>query len=296
LIGDNNSFTPGGRYPAVSKKLLKINADFGLEQVVSEPTRGRNILDLFLTTNSTLIEKSTTVPGISDHDRIPVIIINCKPKTNRVKPRKIFLYHKADLQAVKDDLKCWSNEFLQKNVSNCSVNELFSDFQGAIEKTMDTLIPSKTVSKRTQTPWINSRIKRLHKRKQRAFNSYKKTPDPANHDKFKKIRKTIQKETRNSYRRHIASVCSDSPKRFWSFIKSLKIDTMGIPTLKKNGRLESENKCKAEILNEQFKSVFTTDEGDLPKSKPKFQTPEMPDIKISADGVTKLLRSKSQQG
>ncbi|XP_072023124.1 uncharacterized protein [Amphiura filiformis] len=286
---ENNSFKTGGQYPSLSKKLLEITAEFGLEQVVREPTRGNNTLDLFFTTNPTLVEKSIVVPGISDHDSIPLIIVNCRPKINKQKARKIFLYHKADLQALKSDLKNWSDLFVRKNVSNSTVNELYSDFQCAIEDAMDTHIPSKMSTKRSQTPWINKKIKRLHKRKQRAFNAYKKSPNPSSHENFTEIRKTVFKETRNSYRRHIADVCSDSPKSFWSFIKSLKVDAMGIPTLKKDGKLESENVCKAEILNDQFRSVFTKEDNNPPKEQiPKI--PTMPDITISPEGVAKLLK------
>ena len=60
--------------------MLEIVNDFGMEQVVLEPTRGKNTLDLFFTTNPTLVEKVTMTPGMSDHDSIPLVIINCKPK------------------------------------------------------------------------------------------------------------------------------------------------------------------------------------------------------------------------
>ena len=59
-------------------------------------------------------------------------------------------------------------------------------------------------------------------------------------------------------------------------------DTVGIPTLKKDGKLESENNLKAEILNDQFKSVST-------QSVPDLSNPCMSDIKVSVEGVTKLL-------
>ena len=152
---------------------------------------------------------------------------------------------------------------------------------------MDSHIPSKTVSKKNQTPWINKRIKRLHQHKQRALNSYKKSGDPRHLDKFNKERKDAYKETK----KYIASVCSDSPKKFWSFIKSLKVDSMGIPTLKRNGKLESDNVCKAEILNDKFKSVFTcTVEDNNPPQESNPQIPSMPDITIHVKGVSKLLK------
>ena len=120
--------------------------------------------------------------------------------------------------------------------------------------------------------WITKRIKRLHQGKRRAFNSYKKSGDPRDLERFHKERKDSHKETRKSYRKHIASVCSDSPPKFWSFIKSLKVDTMGIPTLKRNGRLESNNKEKAAILNDQFKAVFTKENKNSPHELLPCQT------------------------
>ena len=61
------SVKPGGTYVGLSKQMIEIANDFGLDQVVSEPTRGKNTLDLFFTTNSTLVERSTVTPGLSDH-------------------------------------------------------------------------------------------------------------------------------------------------------------------------------------------------------------------------------------
>ena len=42
--------------------------DFSLVQMVTEPTRHENVLDLFLTTNHTLVQKIEILPGTADHD------------------------------------------------------------------------------------------------------------------------------------------------------------------------------------------------------------------------------------
>ena len=50
----------------------------------------------------------------------------------------------------------------------------------------------------------------------------------------------------------------ENSKKFWSFIKSKGQEWTGVAPLKnKMGFLQSDNKSKAEILNEQFQSVFT---------------------------------------
>ena len=117
---------------------------------------------------------------------------------------------------------------------------------------MNSHLPTKITTKRTETTWTNKRIKRLHKRKQRAFNTHNR--NHASRDQFCKARINAHKETRTAHRRYIASTCSDSAKRFWSYIKSLKVDTIGLLTLTKDHQTESDNKHKADILNNQLKS------------------------------------------
>jgi len=56
--------------------LLDLTKDFHLHQAVQEPTREKNILELSLTTNPSLIESMHTIPGISAYDSIPFLNIN----------------------------------------------------------------------------------------------------------------------------------------------------------------------------------------------------------------------------
>ena len=195
-------------------------------------------------------------PGLSDHDGVPLIIISAKPRVIKQRPRKVYLYHKADTNALLSDLRRWSDEFSSRDLTDTSVNDMYEEFQNSLETAMDTHIPSKIVSIRNQTPWMNKIVKRLHKRKQRAYNQYSKNRDEVSYEKFRAARKTTFRETRSAYRKYVNEVVSDSPKKFWSFVKNLKVDTIGITTLKKDGKLESDNRAKAEILNDQFKSVF----------------------------------------
>ena len=192
----------------------------------------------------------------SDHG-IPIAITSCKPRIIKQIPRKIYslyMYHKADLQVLKIDLIKWSDEFKLRNTSMSTVNEMFQEFQTVLALAMNCHIPTKIISKSNQTPWINRRIKRMHKRKQRAFsNSYKHGSDSASYEMFSKQTKITYTETRNARRIYISSICSDSPKRFWSYTKSPKVDNIGIPTLNNNNKLESDSRLKAEILNSQVK-------------------------------------------
>ena len=47
-------------------------------QIHEQPTRGNNLLDIVLTTNSSLIKSSNNAPGISDHEMV-VTYCDTKP-------------------------------------------------------------------------------------------------------------------------------------------------------------------------------------------------------------------------
>ena len=74
---------------------LEIMSDFSFSQRVREPTRQDNILDLFLTTNHTLVNSVIIIPGLSDHDIVEGVVVT-KPASTEKAPRKVHLYRKAD--------------------------------------------------------------------------------------------------------------------------------------------------------------------------------------------------------
>ena len=78
-------------------------------------------------------------------------------------------------------------------------------------------------------------------------------------------------------------------KPIWRYIKSKRKKGDGVSLLKENGQLHSDSRRKADILNNQFCSVFTTeDTTNIPKLTGPSNT-EMPKFEITAQGVTKLL-------
>ena len=81
-----------------------------LEQMVTSPTRGQNILDLFFTTNPTLVNKTSILPGLSDHD-IVLVEVNSRPEIIKQVPRDIPLYKKANWDQLKQSMRDLYTEF-----------------------------------------------------------------------------------------------------------------------------------------------------------------------------------------
>ena len=75
-------------------------------------------------------------------------------------------------------------------------------------------------------------------------------------------------------------------KQFWSYIKSTKTDYNSITSLKQEGKLTTDTKQKASVLNQQFQSVFSepstvTTQKFKEQNYMEIKYPIMPDIKGS---------------
>ena len=81
-------------------------------------------------------------------------------------------------------------------------------------------------------------------------------------------------------------------KPFWNYVKSKRTDNIGVSGIKCGGILHQDSKAKANILNQQFKSVFTKENKNekLPEMKGvKYES--MKDINIETHGIEKLLKN-----
>ena len=71
---------------------------------MTSPTRGQNILDLFLTTYPTLVDNVFITPGLSEYD-IVLTQVNVKPEVLKQVPRDIHLYKTADWDKLKQSMR-----------------------------------------------------------------------------------------------------------------------------------------------------------------------------------------------
>ncbi|VDI08795.1 Hypothetical predicted protein [Mytilus galloprovincialis] len=74
---------------------------------------------------------------------------------------------------------------------------------------------------------------------------------------------------------------TNNPKRFWSFIKGKRTESTGVAPLRKEGILHSHTETKANILNDQFTSVFSSEKGggEVP-TKGDSPYPSVPEINV----------------
>ena len=146
----------------ISKSLLSTIANESLTQLQTEPTRGENILDLYLTNRPGLVKNIQTIPGIGDHNMI-IVDTEIKAKINKNKPRKVYRFNKADWTQLKQDASKMTIDLLQNFSSDINTN--WTLFKQHLSLLMDKHIPSKMTTTRYNLPWLNSNLKKLTRKK-----------------------------------------------------------------------------------------------------------------------------------
>ena len=309
---EGKCLTSDCRSPTLHQELLDCLDDHGLTQMVSENTRDDSILDLFITNNHTLINEVKVTPGISDHHAV-LVEGDLTPITNKQEKRKIPLFKKADWKGLK--------EHVRKHVPDrsASPNKIWQDFKTMLESGINKYIPHRYAKTKDSLPWLNNKTKRLMKKRDQAYVQMKKEGSDKTKKEFKRLKKLVQKQVRLAYWDYIKEVVSaesddnQGNKRLWTYMKHAKQDSSGIaPLTGKDGKKVDDPKGKAEILNEQFSSVFSkltplslaqASAQALRSSFPPSLIPDsenqsyhsphsnMPDFDISEAGVAKLLKN-----
>ena len=276
----------------VQQALLDLATDFNLTQVHDEPTRKNNLLDLVFTTNPSLIKSTANAPGISDHDMV-VVDSDTKSFYAKQRPRKCYTFSKANWDQLKANISELSQEILRLYHRCLSVQDLWDRFQTDLNTAINANIPSKMMKSNHSAPWITKSVKRLMKKKARL---YKKAKQSKNWTTYRKFQKECKRQIRKSEWTYINNVINEglqnnNTKPFWKYTKAKREDKIGIAPLKNKGQQITDCLGRTEILVDQFLSVFTKeDDKPLPRVSRRVEE-DLPPLKISEEGVLKLLRN-----
>ena len=173
---------------------------------------------------------------------------------------------------------------------------MWTSFKDNILRLLDTHVPHKFTRSRHSNPWIHTATRRLTRQKRRAFDKAKSSGKQRDRHRYRHLKslcqRTIRKDHDNYMRDIISPEAKQNPKKFWSFLKGKKQESSGVAPLRStDGLIHSDSGTKANILNAQFKSVFTKE--DLSSMPDKGPSPydTMASITITTPGVQKLLQN-----
>lgn len=270
------------------ERFLEALRDSFLYQHVLEPTRRRgsdepSTLDLILTGEEEQISDLNYIAplGKSDHS---VLLFNFNCYLDTKIPSATFKYNKADYKTMGKEITQseWQGKFIQ-NAGFNTVDTNWNNLKGMLLEMRDKYVP-----KMKDSQWksngnfpigheLQQTIKdksRLHRKWIKSLNS---GGENLERQRYVRIRNKVNKQIRQKKRAYEGTICNeskDNPKRFWQHIRSNLKTKSGIHPLLKSPKDTSSIKFKdidkAEILQEQFCSVFTKEPmDDIPEFAPR---------------------------
>ena len=295
---------PKAAYVDLHNQFAEMVDNHNLTQLVTEPTRIDNILDLVLVNCPCKAIRVEVIPGVSDHDAV-FLELDMRPVTLCQNRRPIPIYEKAKWDNIRKDLSdvLVTLQDMYSSLNDCA-NTMWETFRDKLTGSVLKHIPHKIPKPRNGYPWINAELKKLYKKQHRLYKAMKKSGHPDVIAKYKSIKHLVQKRVRRAYWGHIDNLFAPKAgdndysgmKRFWAYVKHKRKDYSGVASLKVNGKLHTSPFEKGNILNAQFKSAFSSNEpvslGDFQENQfmhDNLNPSSLDDITISSDGVFKLL-------
>ena len=192
-------------------------------------------------------------------------------------------------------------EYINTNRETLTANELWNKLRAALNEAVESHVPHRNASNRDRPPWINSKLKKLIKTRDRLVKKTKKGSKKSKlrTTKLQTLKSTIRKETRAAYWTYVESVITPNQddsnrngnKKLWYFIKHRRTDSVGIAPLKENVILKDTPLDKARILNAQFSSVFTKESPLNPPPQEAGlirQYPPISKLNVTTEGIQQL--------
>ena len=272
-----------------ANRLLSFMEKHFLNQYISQPTREKNILDLFLTNNCNLVLSSTSENcTLSDHNIVKVNTtydiqspsVKKIPKIPEGTFRSLDL-HRADYEKINSDLERINWDELKKL---CTPDEFPELLRLTILQVCMIYTPLKTtISNRRQlNPFARERrILRRRRKKVRTQIKVKMLMNPSAkkllplraelYDLNMQIKESL-KDQKISKESRVIEKIKQNPHYFYSYAKrfSKQKSTIG-PLLNHQNELENNPKKMADILQNQYSSVF---------SDPNSKCKAIPDLNL----------------
>jgi len=188
----------GNTYPLnISNIFLNFLDTNGLCQIVSTPTRGTNVLDIFLTNRPSLIETCNVVDGISDHEAV-VVKSNLMVKLAPPPTRTLYVWSQADFSMIRHTIQELCDNFVDTYDSSYPVSVLWNNFLEICNTCLE-LIPTRSSPRSHRQPWITRNVKCLSRKKQRVYNRAHLTNIPCDWLQYNHIKKQCRQECRSAY-------------------------------------------------------------------------------------------------
>jgi hypothetical protein len=287
VLGDFNK--PGINWQDLNIQnsyLAQFCMENGLTQIIDEPTRGDNILDLLFCSNVLLVNQFHVREPFanSDHNSIYFDLIFIPPDHTYTKIRN---YFKADYDCIFSELSniSWPDTF-----SACvNINDFWNTFTSILNNLIEQFVPLRQTEYYLKKTCSRDLKKLLIKKRK----LWKKIKFEDNHE----VRKNYNVCVRNIRKILYDERCEEengilkriNSKSFFKFVKRNLNSREAVPVLINNDKIYTTDTEKSEVLNDYFVSVFTEDNKILPNLNTRLFT-EIKNCSFTPDIVKQTLK------
>lgn len=189
---------------------------YQLTQLVREPTRGDNTLDLVFT-NHPDHASASVLEEISDHKIIHCRFSLPRPDNARIS-KEILDYARADIPKMNSILTSFAADF-RHDFTKRTTNENWCLFRDKLKELEKICVPKFTISNRINDPWFTNECKRYLNRKKRVYRRASRTNAPLDWMKYKEIaaltERKLEEEKQKYYNDTLPKLLKSDPKKFW---------------------------------------------------------------------------------
>ena len=243
---------------AESHRMLQFVEDNFLFQLVTEPTRENNLLDLILTTQEHLLDNVRVGEQLQNCDHNMVRFTIRAPVLSKSTRKNQLNFNRADYLGLRQELTNMHIDYPPE----CNINTLWNNFKANFLSSQQRYIPvsSGQCCRNRNAPWFNSNIKSAIINRNRLYTLKKNNPTTENvrryHDSRRQVKRLIRTAKRN-FEINVASEVKQNPKVFYKYINSRKQFKSGIGPLKtEDDKIITDDHEIAMTLNNFFTSVF----------------------------------------
>ena len=274
---DSNYSTP----LYLTKKYVEMISNFGLTQLIEEPTRTTDktstLLDhILVNTPSKVVQSGVLSKCLSDHDIIYMTRKHQKPKYDE--------HSTVSIRSMKNYTK---DTFIQKlseiqfpdySVSEC-VNGAYSDFVSKLMNVIDSISPSKQVRVKSNTKaWFDRNILEAIRVRDKLRKKYKKSGLNLDFNMFKNAQKHAKKLIKTKKCTYVKDQLKENianPSKLWKVLKSIGLPSKANSTSKvclkdKDNTLLFEPKETSNVFRRFYENLAQSLVDKLPPAPNKF--------------------------
>ena len=243
-------------------RLLDFMFDNFLTQVVLEPTRGHNILDLIFTTEEDYVSEVEVGDFLAGSDHR---VVSCRVRVGS-DPEALLFRERLNLRRA--DYVRFRRELRELPFhAEGPAEDMWTGFKTSYLAIQSNCIPVKRLggSAKVKPSWFHGGISRAIKERKRFYNTAKHDPTPESLRLLVEQRRVVKRMVRHakvSEEHRVALTCRDNPKEFYGYVNRHKPRTPIGPVMSDTGSLVTSSVGIAREFNNYFTSVFTVENAE----------------------------------